>query len=34
MSIVNVKVANIRPKYNDLSEWCNSAGNELLVDLV
>ena len=30
MSIVNVKVANIHPKYNDLSEWCNCTGNEYI----
>ena len=25
--IVNVKVSNIRPKYNDLSEWCFDSNN-------
>ena len=32
MSIINVKVANIRPKYNNLFEWCNctSADNEYI----
>jgi hypothetical protein len=27
MSVVNVKVANIRPKYNNLEEWCNDSTN-------
>jgi hypothetical protein len=27
MSVVNVKVAFIRPKYNDLKEWCEDSDN-------
>ena len=27
MSVVNVKVAFIRPKYNDLKEWCANENN-------
>ena len=26
-SVVNVKVAHIRPKYNNLSEWCQDCNN-------
>lgn len=27
MSVVNVKVANIRPKYKNLKEWCEDPDN-------
>ncbi len=27
MSVVNVKVAYIRPKYNNLEEWCSDKNN-------
>jgi hypothetical protein len=27
MSVVNVKVANIRPKYKNLREWCEDSNN-------
>ena len=30
MKVVNVKVANLRPMYNDLKDWMNDANNEYI----